>query len=628
MELYKGYTKNDGKKPLDKIKGATSYRTLEEVQQYDSYGGVLADNVILIDIDDPGQSDILMDIVEDLQINCKVLQTSRGRHFLFLNSGVDKGGTGLKLACGLTADIKIGSKSAVECLKINGEERFCEWDSNTYDQLPSWLLPVNTDMKLLGLGEGDGRNESLYGYILVLQNAGISKENIITTLKLINKYVFKVPLADSELDIICREEAFQKPVFKENGKFAHDKFAVYLKNTNYIKRINSQLHIYKNGVYVSGYRELEAAMIKLMPESKDSQRREVLKYLELICENDAKPADANIIAFTNGLYNLATGELQDFSPETVVTNQIPWDYNSDAYSELADTTLNKMACHDPDIRALLEEMIGYCFYRKNELSKAFICTGAKSNGKSTFLEMIQNVLGHSNYAALSLDELDERFSIMTMAGKLANIGDDISDEFLQGRSVAQFKKLVSGNMIKGEIKNNPDIFFFKPTVKLIFSANDIPRMKDKTGAVLRRLVIVPFNATFSKDDPDYDPYIIWKLKEQDVMEYLVRIGLSGLHRIIEQNGFTVSEKVEREVKEYEELNDPITQFVKDVDPDEIYNHETKEVYVRYQLFCHDLQIYAVSLPQFSKEINRKLNCEVRDRRIAGKRCRIFVANCH
>lgn len=628
MELYKGYTKNDGKKPLDKIKGVTQFRTFAEVQAFDSYGGVLADNVVLVDIDDPEQSEVLMDIVEDLQLNCRVIQTSRGRHFLFVNNGVEKGGTGLKLACGLTADIKIGSKAAVECLKINGEERFCEWDSDsgTYDQLPVWLRPVSTEMKLYNLGEGDGRNETLYGYILVLQHAGMTQGEIIQTLHVINKYVFKTPLQDSEMETICRDEAFQAPIFKDGKTFLHDKFAIYLKNTNYIKRINGQLHIYKDGVYVSGYRELESAMIDLMPDSKDAQRKEVLKYLEIICGDETKQADANLIAFSNGIYNIATKTLQDFSPDIVVTNQIPWDYNPEAYSELCDKTLDKMACQDPDIRSLLEEMIGYCFYRKNELSKAFICTGTKSNGKSTFLEMIQNVLGQGNYAALGLDELDEKFAVFTMAGKLANIGDDISDEFLQGRAVAQFKKLVSGNMIKGEIKNNPEIFFFKPTVKLIFSANDIPRMKDKTGAVLRRLVIVPFNATFSKNDADYDPYIIWKLKERAVMEYLIKIGIDGLHRVIEQNAFTTSEKVEREIKDYEELNDPMTLFLKEVDAEEILNHETKDVHARYQVFCNSLSAVPLGLPQFSREINRRLSCKVIDKRINSKKCRIFIKN--
>lgn len=624
MELYKGYTKNDGKKPLDKIKGVTQFRTFAEVQNFESYGGVLADNVILVDVDDPEQSEILMDIVEDLQLNCKVIQTSRGRHFLFLNNGVEKGGTSLKLACGLTADVKIGSKNAVECLKINGEERFCEWDSDSYDPLPVWLQPVSTGMNLYRLGEGDGRNESLFSYILVLQNMAMTQGEIIETLRIINKYIFASPLPDSEMETICRDESFQKPVFREGKTFLHDKFAIYLKNTNYIKRINGQLHIYKDGVYVTGYRELEAAMIQLMPESKDAQRREVLKYLEIICGDDTKPADANLIAFANGIYNITTREMQDFSPDVVVTNQIPWDYNPDAYSDLCDHTLNKIACKDADIRSLLEEMIGYCFYRKNELSKAFICTGTKSNGKSTFLEMIQNVLGQGNYAALGLDELDEKFAVFTMAGKLANIGDDISDEFLQGRAVAQFKKLVSGNMIKGEIKNNPEIFFFKPTVKLIFSANDIPRMKDKTGAVLRRLVIVPFNATFSKNDADYDPYIIWKLKDRSVMEYMIRLGIEGLHRVIEQNAFTKSAKVEREIREYEEFNDPMTLFLQDAEEVEILNHETKDVHARYQVFCQSLNVMPLGLPQFSREINNRLDCQICDKRINGKKCRIFI----
>ena len=77
---------------------------------------------------------------------------------------------------------------------------------------------------------------------------------------------------------------------------------------------------------------------------------------------------------------------------------------------------------------------------------------------------------------------------------------------MQGTQVAMFKKIVAGNRIKAERKGQ-DPFEFNPYIKLLFSANDIPRMKDKTGAVLRRLVIIPFNAHFTSDLPDYDPEI-------------------------------------------------------------------------------------------------------------------------
>ena len=285
--------------------------------------------------------------------------------------------------------------------------------------------------------------------------------------------------------------------------------------------------------------------------------------------------------------------------------------------------MNKIACGDPAIRQLLEECFGYCFYRRNELSKAFVLTGDRSNGKSTFLDMVKNLLGMDNYSALDLSELDERFSVATMAGKLANIGDDISDEFLQGRSTAIFKKIVSGNQVKAEYKGQ-DAFFYAPYVKLLFSANDIPRMKDKTGAVLRRLVIIPFNATFNKDDPDYDPFITWKLKDETVMKYLIRLGVEGLKRVLTNNAFSESEKVTNELRDYEIQNNPIMLFLQERDISEIENQPSKDVHKAYRVFCLENGYMEMTLSNFSKEINKRLGLVVKRVRINGKLCGIYV----
>lgn len=349
-----------------------------------------------------------------------------------------------------------------------------------------------------------------------------------------------------------------------------------------------------------------------------------MKYLELICEPTDPDQKANLIAFRNGLYDIVTGELKEFSPDVIITNQIPWDYDQSAYSELADKTLNRIACGNHDIRMLLEECIGYCFYRRNELSKSFMLTGGGSNGKSVFLDMVKGVLGESNYSTLDLNELDERFSVATMAGKLANIGDDISDEFLQGRAVANFKKIVSGNQVKAEIKNDPNIFFMKPTVKLLFSANDIPVMKDRTGAVLRRMIIIPFNAKFSKDSPDYDPYITWKLKDEQVMKYLIRIGIEGLKRVLENNGFTESKEVQDELAEFELRNNPILSFIKDTPIESILNQPVKEVFRIYKVYCVEKGFMEMTQPNFSRELNRRLNVMVKRVRINGELTGIYV----
>ena len=622
--LYKGFIVTDGKQPMEKYKGLNSFKCYADVQKLQSFAGVLRDDCIMIDVDDAESAEKMMQIVEDHQIRCRVTCTSRGKHFTFRNSGVEKCGTGLKLACGIVADIKTGGMP--EVLKVDGEERFCEWgevnpEQGDYDELPLWMHPVTTKMDF---NQTVSRNNDFYGYILVLQTQlAMTNDQCRECIRIINNYVLPEPLEDGELDTILRDEAFEKPIFFDGKKFLHDAFANWLINQHHIKRINGQLHVYKDGIYTAGYRNIEFMMLKAYPQMKDSQRKEVLKYIEVMCPDNEPVADANLIAFQNGVYNIATDTLTAFSPDMVITNQIPWDYNPVAHSALADTVLNKMACQDPEIRQLLNEAIGYCFYRRNELSVSLFLTGEKANGKSTFLQMLQDVLGVQNTSALGLDELDERFSVATMFGKLANIGDDISDDFLHGRAIAHFKKIVSGNMVKAENKGQ-DAFFYKPTVKLIFSANQIPRMKDRTGAVLRRMVIIPFNATFSKTDPDYDPYIAWKLKDPEVMEYLVKVGIEGLKQILLNRAFTQSKKVDDELKEYTEYNNPILLFLSETEKEDIINQETKTIHSMYEVFCRDNGFQCMGLASFSKEVTRQLNCMVKDKRINGRKARIFV----
>ena len=623
MELFKGYIRTKNKKSMDKFKGVP-LKSLKDVQNLKEYAGILADGIILIDVDDAAQAEILMEIVEANQINCRVYQTTRGKHFVFQNSGVMKCGTHVQLACGLTADIKIGDHNSYEILKFDGEERFIEWEEEgDVCKLPKWLHPVKSNINFFELEEGDGRNNTLFSYILTLTSAGFTKEESRETLEIINSWIFKEPLSQDEIDTITRDEAFPAETFFRKGKFLHDAFAYFLMNNDHIGRINGQLHIYHDGVYVPGSREIEQKMIQHLPMLKATQRNEVLKYLDIVVP-ELRVEDVNYIAFENGIFDIISGEMMEFNPSIVLTNKIPHKYNKSAYSELGDKTLNKLACNDKAIRKLLEECIGYCFFRANELSKAFVLTGEKANGKSTFLEMVRGVLGESNCSSLDIGELDERFSIATMGNRLANIGDDISDEFLQGKAVAMFKKIVSGNEVKAEIKNDPNIYFMKPYVKLLFSANDIPRMKDKTGAVLRRLVIIPFNAKFSKADPDYDPYIIWKLRDEEVMEYLCKLAIDGLKRVLENKEFTRSKKVEKEIKDYEIHNNPILLFLEENTLEDIVNQPTRIIHRKYKMFCVENGFSEMTLSNFSKELKRRLDLDVKRVRIDGDLVGVYV----
>ena len=628
--MFRGYVKGnpdgDGKSPASKVKGK-NLQKWSAVEAEPCFGAILNDGYVDISFDSDELSQKFWDMAEKNSWNCLILENQKNGHIhsFWKDSGkrIEKGGKDKKLAVGLVADIHSGSTYIP--LRVHDVDRFppC-FEPDTIDEVPDELIPVNTQIDLLNLSEGQGRNDELFKYILILQSQLLlSKEDIRRVLQNTNDFVFSEPLNQDELEVICRDEAFEKPVFYNGKVFLHDAFGRYMKNEFHIKRINGQLHVYDQGIYKSGYRFIENKMIELIPALKANSRTEVLKFLEIITPEETYTSDANLIAFRNGVYDLSTDKLLPFNPEHIITNMIPWDYNPSAYSELCDKTLNKIACQDAEIRSLLEEAIGYCFFRQNELSKSFMMVGSGSNGKSTFLDMVKNVVSRQNYVALDIGELSERFSTSSMFGKLACFGDDSDDSFLEGKAIAQFKKIVSGNDLKGENKGQ-DVFFFKPYTKLFFSFNELPRMRNKGFfAIKRRLVIIPFNATFSKEDPDFDSGITWKLKKQDVAEYLVQLGIQGLKRVLANQAFTESQKVNDEVETFEKDNNPLLLFLDEVEEEEILNHETKEVFARYDLFCHENGFQKMAMQTFTKQINKTLGCDRKDVRINGKKVIVF-----
>lgn len=625
MQIFRGYVPTKDKQCLEKFKGRKRLNTLENVADLDEYAGILGTEAILIDVDDAKTSDLLFQIVQDFELKCRVYQTTRGKHFIFKNPEglVEKSWTKKTLALGITTDAKVGRNNSYEILKFDGVDRPIIYDTpeDEIQELPLWLTPVKSDQDFLSMGAGEGRNTALFTYILTLQSEDFSTEEARECIRLINRYVLPDPLSDRELETILRDDAFKKPVFFNGSTFLFEKFATFLKNNNHIVKINNRLHIYRDGIYIPGDAQIENQMIKHIPHLKRAQRSEVLAYLEIMIEDEIKTTNPAVIAFSNGLYNIADGTFRDFTPAVVITNKIPWAYNPAAHSDLLDHTLDRLACDDVEVRALLEEMVGYCLYRRNELGKAFILIGDKSNGKSTFLHMVKSMMGNENIASLDLKELGDRFKTAELFGKLANIGDDIGDEFIANASI--FKKLVTGDQVNVERKGK-DPFEFINYAKFLFSANVIPRIKDKTGAVQRRLTIVPFDAKFTPNDVDFRPFIKDELCEQEPMEYLIQLGLAALKRVLVNNQFTTSTRVQGQLDEYEESNNPIIGFINEVGLEGIENEPSSMIYRKYKEYCIANSFQALSAIEFSRQIAKRCGFTTKSLWVRGKKTRVFV----
>ena len=636
-EIFVGYLESRGKAPLSSVKDRSNW--LKQPPETGDYVGILRDDVIQLDFDSEADSEIAMKIVHDYKLRCDVLKTTRGVHLYFIDDKTVKNqSVDIYNAIGLKCDIGLGSKNRVVPIRatkefqvnqiVNGVETLVdmketkkrEW-LQTYselEELPPFFRPIGK--KDYKLPKTTTRNQSLFTYILVLQGQMFTKEEIRKTIKIINKYILEEPLTDKEVDVITRDEAFSEEMFFMDGRFLHDRFGDYMLTNSNIVSIDGQVNIYtQDHVYSNDPLEFEKVMISKIGSLKDSQRKEVYKYIALKVTKRAEFSPPKYIGLKNEILDIETMESFPYAPKWVMNNRIQYEYNPNAYHELMDKTLDKVSCYDPQIRSLLEEMIGYSVYRSNSLQVAFILTGEGSNGKSTILNLVKKLLGKANYTSLDLRELEDNFKPSELYNKLANIGDDISAKYLETSSI--FKKVVTGESFMVQRKFAQP-FTLESYATQIFCANQLPNVNDHSDGFSRRLMIVPFNATFSKADADYDPFIETKLMEEDAMEYLLKIGLEGLKRALYNKKFTTSQKGEKEKEIYLQSNNNVLEWLEE-EPN-VENEPVAEVYMRYTVWCSMTGSKALKKINFSKEIKKYLNLVSNPQRTDGKTVRVYV----
>lgn len=621
--IFAGYRKGkEGKKPLD-----NKLYTYDEVKDLNCYGGQCKEGIVDVSFDDVKLFDQILNICEAKDIVTYSIYSPHGGHTYWRTDKDLKDGHDLIVACGVKADIH--SKGTYIPLKVDGKERTEVFDEITQiPMLPDWLLPVKNGIDMWQLKEGEGRNEFISKHVFALGRIKLSEEQIKDVIEITNDFVLADKVKKDELNTILRPETFEKVsanmFFDENGKFQTNLFARHIINEHNTVYTNGQLCIYDNdrGFYDPNVRLIKHTMIRLFENITMQKRNETYDYLTIEAPQKEQ-SSRRYVLFKNGVYDLAERKLLPHDPKYVISNLIPWDYNPNAYSELVDKTLDKLACHDKQIRTLIEECIGYCFYRDSKLGKCFILTGEKNNGKSTFIFMLNNLLGDDNYSSVDITNLARELDIASLSNKLANIKDDISDNYMDGLNVSLFKQVATGNRCRGKFLYN-DPFDFYPYATLIFSANSIPRIKDPTGAVTKRMVIIPFNAVFTKEDPDFDPFINEKLCQSECMEYLVKIGIDALINVINRNGFSECKAADEEMDAYKLSNDSVLGFIKEYGEENIENQSVSSVYTAYELFCSNNGLKPTTQVMMSKKIKTHLNLDVRRSRIDKKLHSIYV----
>jgi putative DNA primase/helicase len=137
------------------------------------------------------------------------------------------------------------------------------------------------------------------------------------------------------------------------------------------------------------------------------------------------------------------------------------------------------------------------------------------------------------------------------------------------------------------------------------------------------LVIIPFDAKFTKQDDDYDPFIKYKLRDEAVIEALIAKAIPALKDVLIEQEFAHCDKVNDSLVEFEKSNNPILEFFDELDDSDYLNEPIKVVYQKYHTFCLSNNLQAISALEFQKQMKKHFGLVIKSVTMDGKKVRVY-----
>ena len=388
-----------------------------------------------------------------------------------------------------------------------------------------------------------------------------------------------------------------------------------------------EIYCYENGIYVPAEAEIKEAILKVIPQEHINRfcirvRNEVIEWIK---RNTMQKLvyEPLMIAFNNVLLDLEKYFLKDaplkdcvepLSPERVVFHKIPHTLpierldgvdgeSFEALAErLAPNTTKAFKDWVGEKWLLLYEIIGYTLWLRYDLHKAIMLVGSGANGKSTYLRLIETIIGQKNKASMSLQDITEyKFAPAQLYRKLANIFPDLPKTILRNTGI--FKALTGEDTITAHRKFRDPVEFTN-YAKLLFSANELPEVHDTSEAFWRRWIVIEFPNKFAPN-PKFFETLITEIPN------VIVLALKAFKEVWKRTKFSF-EETEEDYKHYWMYqSNSVYAFLYDMknsgklEFDTNAKTKTQELYDLYTKYCEDNEREALRKQQFTMEMERR-----------------------
>lgn len=296
------------------------------------------------------------------------------------------------------------------------------------------------------------------------------------------------------------------------------------------------------------------------------------------------------------------------APENYATTSLPFDYDPEAKAPRFQKMLNELFAKDSaeDREAkkkALAQFYGACLFGLGpKFERCFILSGSGANGKSTFMEIMQDTLFQKTSKSVAPDKWDHEYYIASLHGARLNTVSEIpsSEVFVSEK----FKQVITGDEQTGRHPGEKP-FSFRPMAGHVFSANEMPQTGDVTEGFWRRFVVIPFTQKFDGKgggrDAVKNPII------ENEAPGIVNWAIEGVLDLRRRGGYTEPESHTAAMKEWKKNADVALHF-KDSCCEDAKGPDNwtsvADLYASYRLWAHDSGHRQMSAMTFGRRLTQ------------------------
>lgn len=308
----------------------------------------------------------------------------------------------------------------------------------------------------------------------------------------------------------------------------------------------------------------------------------------------------DLICLENGMFNLRSGELLRHEKDHFATYMLPISFDP---ANVPDCPTWKR-CLDQwlsDKASIIEaqKFAGYCLTRETRWEKMLLMYGPGGDGKSTFSNILREMVGPENCSHIPMGRLEDQFYLSRLVDKLINMSTEIEAKAMQSHEI---KAIVSGDPVCASFKNQTP-FDFVPFAKLIYSTNRLPKMLDNSDGFFRKIMILRFEGQFVKRG-GADIFLKDKLMAE--LPGIFAWALMGLV-LLREEGFKPTVGMEESLSAYKTINNNVLYFIEQhVEARSDAKVGKAQVYAEYVSRCKGWNLMPVGEPLFRQEFLRLL----------------------